>query len=409
MQRSPSLTRAISTAEILLRADTDDLRKLAEIAGEDPAEMYLAADLTGVDLRSQDISFLVGLSTNFEGARLTDEQKRQLRSGKKRERKLNVRRQLRDLRIQLIRKFIERQMYSAVGSLAEISCDNDEYLQRYATPFEAMLCDTLLDPVLQSSSAHSPDSFGSDYMKAALLQFRELNYDGSTSFFLDLFQLFGDIYAPVDGAVIEILKRHYRDDSKPHLNDLLGRMRPSKVLDTWWILDQTGFQAMIGAAAELSQHRKVHAEAVESFTTEVSDINISLKMLTDTQYDLEVDRAERIAYALISRKWPARMVPDVLNARVPRQLQAAFFRQLLAQADGERVIEVVRWLDQDRGAVGALSLENAIQHLNDFSDLYKLGMVLRPNIRASQIEVLKSRLLQLARSKTELAQVKQLG
>lgn len=371
--------------------------------------MYLAADLTGVDLRSQDISFLVGLGTNFEGAKLTEAQRRQLRNGERHDKKLNVRKQLRNMRIHLIGSFIDRHMHLTVPPTNDGPSDRTEYLQKSATPFEELLTVTLLNPVEQNLNGHSRDDFGSDYMSAALLAFCDFFDKDFKTFFEDLFQLFGDIYAPIDEAVIEVLKRHYRHGREPKLSDLLARLRPTGVLDTWWILDQDGFQAMIDSARELSRHRKVHAEAIESFVTEVGEINMCLKMLTIAQYDIEADRAERIAYMIVSRKWPSIMVPQILSAEVPRPLQIAFFRQLIEQANSERVVMVLEWLDQDRGAVGVLSLENTIQQIDDFSELYLLAKRLSTNLRPSQRKALTSRLLQLARSDAEIAQVRRLG
>ncbi|WGR61464.1 hypothetical protein E3U26_12515 [Paracoccus ferrooxidans] len=402
MQRSPSLTKAISTAEALLRADTDDLRQLAAIAGQDPVAMYLGADLTGVDLRSQDISFLVGLGTNFEGAILTDEQRRRLRRGSAKERQQETRRTIRDLRVDMILRFIERHMdadmvrYQSGGGLPNVPHDLDSNAS-----LQALLQEVLLDPILKSTSTNPNDQFGSDYMSAALSQLSKYLSDGSESFFEELFQLFGDVRCPIDDAVIHTLKHHYRPQLGARLGKLVARMRPTRVLDAWWILDQNGFAAMIAAATELSNHREVHAAAVESFATEVVDPKLSLKMLTETRYELDADQAERIAYAITSRNWPASMTTDVLDAKVPRSLAVAIFRQLLAQGNGSRVSEVLRWLDRSMGGVGALSLESAIASIDDFEVVLKLAKMLGHSRRGNQMRVFTSRLSELVRTDSE--------
>lgn len=370
--------------------------------------MYLAADLTGVDLRDQDVSFLVGLGTNFEGAILTDQQRRQLRSGREKERREESRRTIRDLRIEMILRFIERYGNADISPYSDPDRSRVPHDPESMTGFETLLREVLLEPLLRSPGGSPANQFGSDYMSSVLLRLHSHLDLQSLPFFKELFKLLGDIHAPVDNAVIDVLKAHYQSLLANELGALLAEMRPTQVLDSWWILDQDGFQVMISTAVRLSRHRKVHAVAIESFATEVDDPVIALRMLTEAQYDIGADQAERIAYAIISKKWPASMVPDLLDARVPRPLQNAFFRQLLAQGNSARVVEVVRWLDQDRGAVGALSLENAIRAINDFTDLYRLGKALRPNLRGSQLEVFKQRLTHLAVTDEERAQARRL-
>ncbi|MGZ3218374.1 hypothetical protein ACNR9W_017800 (plasmid) [Paracoccus sp. T5] len=370
--------------------------------------MYLGADLTGVDLRSQDVSFLVGLGTQFEGALLTEQQRRQLRSGREHERQQTNRKKMRDVRLEMIARFIEQNANADISPYSDQ--DRTPVPHDFEAPisFEDTLRSVLLDPFLKSTSINPDNQFGSDYMSVALHRLSGHLSEVSMPFFGKLFQLFGDIQCPVDGAVINTLTLQYKAEAGSRLGELIARMRPTRDLDTWWILDKGGFQSMIATAAELSRHRKVHPAAIESFVNSVTDASIVLKMLTEAEYDLQNDQAERIAYAIIDKKWPSVMVPDLLNARVPKPLQAAFFRQLLGQADSARVMQVVRWLDQDRGAVGALSLENAIRSIQDFAALYRLGKTLQPNLRGGQLDVLRHRLLQLAVNAEEVAQAKRL-
>ncbi|WP_423211849.1 hypothetical protein [Paracoccus yeei] len=419
MQRSPSLTQAISTAETLLRADTDDLKQLAAIAGQDPREMYLRADLTGVDLTRQDISFLIGLGTNFEAAKLTDEQRRLLRRGSKEERAQETRRSIRDVRVELVLKFIERHLNDDMTiyySQSELHVPHDwdsetqhalirQKREALRTQFETTLRSTLLDPILHSSSPNPNDQFGSDYMSAALSRLSMFLSDGSEAFFEELFQLFGDVRCPIDGAVIDTLKQSYRPQLGSRLGNLIAKMRPIRVLDAWWVLDQDGFAAMIAAATEISRRREVHVAAIEAFATEVTDPKISLQMLTEAGYELGGDQAERIAYAIVSRNWPASMTSEILDARVPRPLAIAIFRQLLAQGNGPRISEVILWLDRSRWSLGGLSLENAVANIDDFDAVYNLAKMLAPNERSNQTGILESRMSQLARTDMERAKL----
>ncbi|MCG7622296.1 cyclic nucleotide-binding domain-containing protein [Epibacterium sp. Ofav1-8] len=62
----------LKAAYSLLVANTDDLRELAVLAGEDPATFYEYCDFSGVDLRGQDFTGVSTLGANFMGA-LIDE------------------------------------------------------------------------------------------------------------------------------------------------------------------------------------------------------------------------------------------------------------------------------------------------------------------------------------------------
>lgn len=410
MQRSPSLTQAISAAEAILRADTDDLKQLAAIVGQDPHIMYMGADLTGVDLTRQDVSFLVGLGTSFEGATLTDEQRRHLRSGVKEERKQKTRKSIRDVRVDLVLSFIERHVNddmaqyhppSAMSIPHDWDSDTQQAIlrdkqQSLRRSFEATLRQTLLDPILNSSSSNPRDHFGSDYMSSALANLSNYLTGKSTKFFEELFELLGNIQCPVDREVTEVLNSKYRGELGPKLGTLVAKMRPTVELDIWWVFDQPGFSAMIDAAIEISWHREVHAAVIEGFATSSVELEIVLQMLTATRYHIEADRAERTAYAIVSRKWPASMTTSVLEADVPRSLSLAIFRQLLAQGESSRISKIVQWLDRSKGAVGALSLENAIDNIHDFTSVYKLAEMLAPNLKPNQLHVFNSRLSKLA-------------
>ena len=77
-----SLTQILNTVEKILDAETDDLQELADIAGIDAKKLYFRADLSGLDLREADIDFLLSLQTNFENAKITNEQRQQFNEHK---------------------------------------------------------------------------------------------------------------------------------------------------------------------------------------------------------------------------------------------------------------------------------------------------------------------------------------
>lgn len=427
MQRSPSLTQAISTAEALLRADTDDLRQLAAIAGQDPTVMYLGADLTGVDLTSQDISFLVGIGTKFEGAKLTKEQRQQLRRGSAQETQYERRKTIRDLRVEMVLRFIERhinddmmQYSSELGITASelgitasdnfgintsVEMDRNQEVSLKIS-FESTIREVLLDPILQSISSNPNNNFGSDYMSAALIRLSRYLTDNSRPFFEELFRLFGDLHCPVDSEVIPTLKHKYQAQLGNDLGNIIARMRSTHRIDFWWVFEKNEVSDMISAAIQLSQHRHIHVSVIEKFAIDTSELELLIYILAKAHYILDNDQAERIAYMIISKNWPAFMVKHVLDARVPRQLAVAIFRQLLAQGNSSRVSEVVRWLDKSKGAVGALSLENAINNIDNFEAVYRLADILGPNLKGNQIDVFIVRLSELAKINSEYLKIR---
>lgn len=96
-------------AASVLAADTDDLVELAKITGYPPKVLFANADLSGVDLRSQDIRFLVGLNADCRNAILTSEQRQFLRDQKSEyvdSDQRNMRAQIAALRAEIIEKYL---------------------------------------------------------------------------------------------------------------------------------------------------------------------------------------------------------------------------------------------------------------------------------------------------------------
>lgn len=132
--------------ESILSSDSDNLCELAKIAGYDPRDLYRDADLSGVDLRDQDISFLVGLNANYRNAVLSPDQRQYLSEHDAvwvpPERR-NMWSVISALRLEIIESYLSELVDSA--------------------DFDAMhsICDGLLEP-LRKARNKNPASFSED-------------------------------------------------------------------------------------------------------------------------------------------------------------------------------------------------------------------------------------------------------
>ncbi|MBN8190316.1 hypothetical protein JF540_27025 [Salipiger thiooxidans] len=143
------------TAEEILAADTDDLLKLAEIAGYDPRVMYLNADLSHADLRGQDVSFLVGLNADYETAILSSEQRSYLKkhdAPRVQPETRNQRILIADLRYDIIKDYLESGISLGSRQIEELLKPLMETRAHAPTPkFEA---EYLLQLLTEVSVAH---------------------------------------------------------------------------------------------------------------------------------------------------------------------------------------------------------------------------------------------------------------
>lgn len=362
------------------------MKALARIAGLDPQVMYLNADLTGVDLRTQDVSFLKDLNTNFEGAILTSQQRDLLRRGRSQDHKLVTRKAIRDARIQLITKFLEAYPQERLGAMEhrgdEIEVD--------------FLPSLLLDPVVETTASNPNDQFGSDYMSAVLNGLSRLVFVSNAEFFGDLYALLGSLFCPVDKNVRAVLSRLYLPTFGEQLGSLLASMRPTPELDAWWIVDVGSEDGRKTHALQIARHRKVHPYAVESYVKSAKNISEMVEFLTEVTFEVDNDLAERLALYIVSGDWPPSETRFVLDAKLPLKVRNAVFRQLLAQGNERRITHVITWLSDNRSEAGALSLENAFVHIEDFELAYQLATQLAPYMRPNQWKVIDGVLSTLA-------------
>lgn len=386
------MTRALSIVESILRSDKSDLKDLAEIAGLDPKLMYLDADLTGVDLRNQDISFLVGLNTNFEAAIITAQQRDLLRKGRSQERGQQTRRSIRDARLKLVLTFLEEFPDKRLLGMQHEEFSSEEYeivkkgnLRRF-----------LLDPIVNSTSPNPNDQFGSDYMSSVLSGLWPWVVEENLPFFEELFTLLGELHCPVDGNVLAVIKSLYLNKFEYKVGFLLSCMRPTRDLDSWWVVEMAPRGERTSHAIQISNRRKVHSYAVDAFVSQTTSLDEKIYFLTEVRFDVDFDLAERLALYIVNSNWIDARTEFVLKARLPKRVSNAIFRQLLAQGNERRIASVLTWLNDNRGAAGALSLENAIVHIKDFDLLHQLALKFAPHMKANQLKVIDNALSGLA-------------
>ena len=385
MSQSPSLTAALEAVDRVFCAETGDLKELAKIAGILPDVLFLRADLSGLDIRSQSIDFLLPLETNYHAAILTTRQRRAFQKENRQGRLTN---KIRDLRVTLVTRFIRDY---AENSSKMITKDGNRPIT--ATELENVLLKPLLD---QTRSVHS---LTADYMNNVINNLGPLLSRGNTlDFFTGIFKLLGDIQCPVDDRTANIIDRNLTVRFGSDLGTIIGSFRATEMLDLFWIkADNADPDYMLHKALEIAKVRKVHANAIERSMGFRSRWGWQEKLrLLQVPFECDSDQAERLATYLTRSHWPIEKTQEILNAKMQTKVQGAIFRQLLAQGKKARVVEVIKWLDDNRGAVGALSLENAFVHIKSFEIAIWLAQYLAPRLGANQLDVIDSALTNLA-------------
>lgn len=157
---------------------------------------------------------------------------------------------------------------------------------------------------------------------------------------------------------------------------------------------------------QIGMRRAVHGKALEGAVRYFAKKNSwawreYLKFLTEIPFDCDNDLAERLSVGLVQMDWPVRDTLEILEAKTHPKIRSALFRQLLGQGREERVVEVIKWLDDNRGAAGALSLENALNLINDFDLAFHLANDLALRLADNQLSVVESSLRNLAYRKQD--------
>ncbi len=378
MSPSQSLTTALEAVERVLAADTSDFNELAAIAGAPVEEVFFGADLTGVDLRESEIDSLLPLLTKFEGAVLTETQRTKFRKAARQTKGVVVRRKISDLRIDLVVRFLDwfEQSGFEEGGKHGLFHRHDRYQLK-----TSKLQELLLVPVDRLS--RQPTGLTSEFVNVALRQLSGFSHTENHPFLVRLFKLLGDLVVPFDEYSRAIFDEHYSFVPSFTTGELIAQLRPTYIMDRHWLSlwDEKDF---VRAASVLGEQRPIHTNALEDSLDDF-DWSTLLEVFSRLPFDCDVDVAERMAARLTRQSWPASQTQLVLRLKTHPKLQQAIFRQLLAQGNGTRVVEVIRWLDDNKGAAGALSLENALSIIKDFDLALRLAKELAPRLAQNQL------------------------
>ena len=223
---------------------------------------------------------------------------------------------------------------------------------------------------------------------------------GHFPFFHSLFALMSEIRSPVGQNTTAILAEHYAEPFGVALGALIGAFYPTPELDRYWIVRPDPAERL-AAAQQIGTARPIHVYAVTKSVELSQGWAEVLKFLTGLPFECDTEQAERIALALTRKSWPPSQTRGILEARVQPKVRNAIFRHLLAGGVEERVAEVIRWLDNNRGAAGALSLENAFLHIRDFDLGLRLAYDISPHLADNQLKVIDHALSALVYTKTE--------
>jgi hypothetical protein len=360
--------------------------------------MYRDADLSGVDLRDQDISFLVSLNTNFKNAILTNSQRAALQQGQQGPVKKNeTLKAIQDARVILVSQFIDE--YS--GRNGNLVSTSGEYLQEW-------ILRSILLSTVNSTSAREPDEqFGANYVSTALSALAPWAADSHVFFFLKLFKLFGDLLCLTDRQTIAVLDKYYVPTFGEFTGDFVACMRATKAIDEWWILEMPYANSCLARAQQISKTRPVHISAVDTYISQTSKIYDIIEFLSQIDFEINADYAEKFAFQIVSNPWPASQTKFILSAKLSPRVCAAIYRQLLAQGDERRIANVVEWIDDGRGAAGAISLENAFIHIKNFDIAFSLAKKLSPRMKSNQRNVIDLALSKLAVSRKDMERLRE--
>jgi hypothetical protein len=358
MPQSQLLIRALRAVEKVLTSDSEDLLELARLAAAESGipvdRILLRMDLSGLDLRGHDIGYLLDKDALYGGARLTDSQRLAFDRAPKSSSRRRVRAKIREIRVGMIADFIDA--YEASGSPIL-----DGGGRKLLTA--ERLRELMLTPVKLQYSGDRP--LDEVYLLEVLSGVERWASITNSNFFASLFRLLGELRCPVERAVAEIFEQRYSPIFGSELGGLIAEFQPTSALDTYWIT--RAFEgSMIARAQQISAKRPVHHYAVEATLDLIPDTSARIDFLGLINFECDNDGAERIATRITRARWPASETQYFLRAKVHPKVRSAIFRQLLRQGEETRIIEVLRWLDDNRGAVGALSLEDAFTHIHNF-------------------------------------------
>jgi len=419
MQQSRSLIKALEAAADVLTSGSRDLKELAEMAAATsgiPANRILMnVDLTGIDLTEKQIDDLTDKGARYHAAHLTNEQRTKFQKGEQEGRARQRRRKIRSIRVQMISDFIDT--FEAKGAPL-VAGERKQ-------PLDAnLLRQILLTPLATDYPADTP--LDDRYTKRVLVRLAQFARVPNLDFFQELFRLIGDLHSEIGEVTCVLILDDYVANFGDDVGTLIGQLQPSANLDTRWVLGNhfnttsrsyrgnadpkgnVGVNELIMRAKQISRFRPVHPKAIEEILDVVLDPFDKLAFLETVDFDCSGDEAERIALRVTSGVWPASRTREILEANVPTKVRGALFRQLMHEGNPERSLELLRWLNNNRGAVGGLSLDDALARIDSFPALIDFATDVRATLATNQINILRRALERTAKNSSHRAKVRQL-
>jgi hypothetical protein len=373
-------------------SEEGDLLELSKMAGISPEILYKGADLSGVNLKGKKIDLFIKAGCDFDAADLTPEQRRRLMKAKRIAARAKKRQDDVAGYVKLIHDFVNRSVAKGRPLLRE----NRNF------DIEALLRAALLTPLMEINEFDSSTS--SDYFYKALSNLKVFVFSENEKFFSELFHLLGLMRCSVTDKAVEVVKEYEVRLPERDMGAMISAFHPEPALDDYWLSSSIAKER----AAKVSEVRELHPIAVERAVYRIDGADDVVEFLSHCNFTCDGDTAERIAAAVSNSEWPSIDTRKFLSAPINYRVSSALFRQVVSQAIPERIVEVVKWLEGNRGAAGALSLENAFQKIPDFEMAWELARDISPRLSENQKAVVRNSLKKLARKSEDRARVRAL-
>lgn len=420
MRQSQSLIKALEAAAEALTSESCDLKELAAKAAATsgiPANSILMnIDLTEIDLTGKQIDYLTDKGAHYHAAHLTSEQRAKFRRGERELRTRQTRRKIQSIRIEMIADFVDAFEAQDVSIV-------DRERKRHLNAQQ--LKEILLSRVGADYTANKPlDEKYTQHVLRGLVPFA---VSTNLEFFKDVFNLLGRLKCETGEVVRAFIMGHYYSEFGDTVGDLIAQLLPNAALDSQWIKVNSMEMAWINSgrgkkgdsrdvfpspfvdrARQINKYRAIHPGAIEDVLDFIQDGLQRLSFIEKIEFDCSADEAERIAIRIVKADWPASLTRRVLEAEVPTRVRSALFRQIMHQGSVERTLELLRWLNNNRGAVGALSLDDALTRINSFTALFDFATDVHMDLAVNQLNVLRQALNRTAKDSAQRSKVRRL-
>jgi hypothetical protein len=326
--------------------------------------MYARADLNGLDLRGQDISFLVGIGAKYQSTLLTNDQRRFLDS---KDEALNDRtevwRSISTMRLRYVRDFI-----------VKIEANFSLYVHNEEGVSEA-LESALISPIVSNASLSPNMQCGSDYIGTSLSTFASMEgVDFKKNFFLELFSLYGKIQSRGTLSTVLVLDQILSavfDDS--FIAELISASTPSPTLVELWILSPHNRKVKLKRARLLAEYEKISSGTVSKIIGlfESTIRLIEFCQLPNVEFDLPLQNEvlQQFSRSEIAAGPVAATLDGNFNDRFKHRVACA------GLASGKRdVLDLsASYLRRSSEGFGGILLEDAILNMPEFESAQRAG------------------------------------